>query len=123
MKRAWPSGRAGPNVLRPETSRNTALPRRTLRRPFFTSRGEWDEAAASGERDYVRNAMGYVVRGGIIGFTSMVVGAGAVDPYWRSVPVLVTYGVCLILGTAGSALLFRREWRAARRAYGTPLAR
>ena len=94
-----------------------------MTRPFFTSRREWDDAAASGERGYVRNAVGYVVRGGVIGFTSLVVGAGAVDPYWRSVPVLATCGVCLIVVSAGSALLFRREWRAARRAYGVPLVR
>ena len=87
-------------------------------RLFFTSLAEWEEMRAPGERAYVRTAVRYVVHGSLFGVTSLALGAGAVDPYWRSFPILLIYGVCLLIGSGAAALLFRREWRAARQMYG-----
>jgi hypothetical protein len=91
-------------------------------RPYFTSRSEWPSAASAGERGYVREATGYLVRGGLLGMLTLAGPLGAVDPYWRSLPVLALSAVCLGAGAGLGALLFRREWRAAARAYGLPEA-
>lgn len=89
--------------------------------PLFTSRAEWHEHALEGERAYVRTAVGFVVSGALIGLSTMVIGIGAVDPYWRSLPILLTFAGSLTVCSALSALLFRREYRAAARAYGLPV--
>ena len=89
-------------------------------RPFFTSRSEWESAARAGERTYVREATGYLVSGGLLGFITLVGLVGATDPYWRSLPILAVLVLSLVGGAGLGALLFRREWRAASRAYGKP---
>jgi hypothetical protein len=68
----------------------------------------------------VREALGYVLRASVLGFAILVGPIGASDPYWRSFPVLMILATCLVVVGGLSALLFRREWRAAMRAYGVP---
>ncbi len=89
-------------------------------RPFFTSRSEWHSAARAGERTYVREATGYVVRALLLGFLILAGPVGAADPYWRSLPVLAFFVLSLVGGAGFGALLFHREWCAASRAYGMP---
>ena len=86
-------------------------------RPLFTSRSEWLLAERLGERAYVRSALGYLVRGSLLGFSVLIGPVGAADPYWRTWPVLAVFGLSLAGLSACSALLFRREWRAASRRY------
>lgn len=86
-------------------------------RPLFTSRSEWLAAAQIGERAYIRQALGYLLRGGFLGFVTLVGPIGAHDPYWRSLPVLWVFCLSLLGATSLSALLFRREWRTAFRYY------
>ena len=87
-------------------------------RPLFTSRKEWDAADYDDEGAYVRDATGHVVRACLLGFLALVGPVGAIDPYWRSLPILGIFALCLAAGAGLSALLFRREWRAALRTYG-----
>lgn len=87
--------------------------------PLFTSRAEWRELAPRGPRAYVGEAVGHVVRAALLGFGTLALVIGEVEPYWRTTPVLAIFAGALAAGAGVSAWLFRREWRAAARAYGT----
>jgi hypothetical protein len=91
--------------------------------PFFTSRSEWHSAGYLDEGAYVRQAIGYLFSASLLGLFVLVGPIGAVDPYWRSLPVLAIGAMGLGGGIAFGVLLFRREWRAAVRAYGKPTPR
>lgn len=86
--------------------------------PLFTSPDEWRQLAPAGERAYLRQAIGYLVRAAPFGFGTLVLVFGATEPHWRSVPVLLTFAGSLASAAGLASLLFRREWRAAARAYG-----
>jgi hypothetical protein len=86
--------------------------------PWFTSREEWEELRPAGRRAYVRSAVGYMLRAGVLGLGVLVVVCGAVDPYWRSGPILSISAASLLGGAVVAHALFRREWQAAQRTHG-----
>jgi hypothetical protein len=90
--------------------------------PLFTSREEWQELRPAGRRAYIRSAVGYVLKAGVLGLAVLILLCGATDPYWRSAPVLAVSAASLLGGSVGAYFLFRREWQAAERAYGSAQA-
>ena len=87
-------------------------------RPFFTTRVEWQQQLRpAGRRAYLRAAVGHTVKAGALGVLVLIIFCGAVDPYWRSLPVLMICAASLLFGAAGAFLLFSREWNAAERTY------
>jgi hypothetical protein len=86
-------------------------------RPLFTSRQEWQELREAGQRAYLRSAIGHMLGAAAFGLAVLIVVCGATDPHWRSAPVLAVSAVSLLAGGLFSYFLFRREWRAAERAY------
>jgi hypothetical protein len=87
--------------------------------PLFTSRGEWRELRPAGRRAYLRTAVGYTLRAGTLGLAALILLCEATEPYWRSAPVLAIFAASLLAGGSGAYALFRREWEAAERRYGT----
>jgi hypothetical protein len=86
--------------------------------PLFTSREEWREVRPAGRGAYVGAAVAHTLHAGALGLAVLVVLCGAADPHWRSAPVLAAFAASLAGGGAAAYALFRREWRAAERAYG-----
>ena len=87
--------------------------------PLFTSREEWRELRAAGRRAYVRAAVGHTLRAGTLGIAMLVVVCGATEPHWRSPAVVAVFGASLFGGGVAAYALFRREWQAAEKMYGT----
>ena len=87
--------------------------------PLFTSREEWREMRPAGRRAYLWSAVGHTLRAAALGLLVLIVLCGATDPHWRSAPVLAVSLVSWIGGGAFAYALFRREWQAAERTYGT----
>jgi hypothetical protein len=86
--------------------------------PWFTSRDDWEELRHRDERRYIRLALGWTARAGLLGLSTLFL-LTPIASGTKLSRLMLLVGVVFVGCLLAASALFAREWRAAASAFGS----